>query len=357
MRKTLGDLSNLSHVAVQSHFRTASAAYNSLGAYSPSNIAAWLTHVGAYWLKPRHKFLSYAPPETGVYTMPDYTKIGMAADWGTGTNEAEKVALQIKAANPDYTIHLGDIYYTGSEQEVDENFLGFKVSDYEPVAWPRGSKGTFALCGNHEMYTNGNSYYDVLLPELDQKASYFCIQNSHWRIIGIDTAYNSTGLDLGPFKPSCKIPDENMKWLANLKLEDDQREIVVLSHYQPWSSFEKWYSEPAKQLSSFIKKPFLWFWGHEHRMGIYNRYTYNGVTAYGRLIGNGGMPVPLKLPDNSKCFCSFTDAREYPNSEGLKIGYNGCVMLNFSGDSLHVGYLDLNGFLVREEIWTTDKLI
>jgi hypothetical protein len=359
MRKTLTDLTSLTRVAAQSQFRTVANAveYESLSAYSPQNIAAWLSHVGISWFKPRHKFLSYTLPDTGVYRMEAVAKIALVADWGTGTNEAEKVAAQINKFAPDHSIHLGDVYYTGTEQEINENFLGVKTGKYEPVAFPHGTENTFALCGNHEMYTKGNAYYDVLLPAIGQKACYFCLENDYWRIIGIDTAWNSTGLDLGPFQPSCKMPEEVMSWLATLKLENEKRGLIVLSHYQPWSSFESWYSNAAKQLAQFIKKTVLWFWGHEHRMAIYKRYSVGGLTAHGRLIGHGGMPVQLKNPDNSKCYCSFTDLREYPNEEGLTVGYNGFVRLALYRESLVAEYVDLNGTVVITDLWTPGDLV
>jgi hypothetical protein len=358
MKQTLASLTNLSRLAPQSHFMSLAKAaeYENLSAYSPTNILAWLKNVGLYWLGAKHPFLTYAAPSTGIFPMDNQVKISVAGDWGSGTNEAEKVAAQIRAGMPDFTIHLGDVYYTGNKAEIDENFLGIKSSAFDPTAWPLGSKGTFSLLGNHEMFSHGTFYFDVLLPALKQQASYFCLENDFWRIVAIDTGYNSTGLDFGPFKPSCKIPDEVLTWLASLNLAGDDRGLIVMSHHQPWSSFETWYKTPAKQLAKFINRPVLWFWGHEHRMAIYGEYTMNGITARGRLIGHGGMPITLKKPNNSKCFCAFTDMDLYPNSEGLSVGFNGYATLEFSRANLHVDYLDLNGHLVYSEAWTPAAL-
>jgi hypothetical protein len=56
----------------------------------------------------------------------------------------------------------------GDPQSVNENCLGIKnpSNNYDPVTWPIGPKGSFALNGNHEMYANGGGYFDVLLPQL-----------------------------------------------------------------------------------------------------------------------------------------------------------------------------------------------
>ena len=61
---------------------------------------------------------------------------------------------------PDFTIHLGDIYYVGSLAEVNEHFLGVDNphNDFTPCAWPPGRVGSFALAGNHEMYGLGDAY-------------------------------------------------------------------------------------------------------------------------------------------------------------------------------------------------------
>jgi hypothetical protein len=55
------------------------------------------------------------------------------------------------------------------------------------------------------MYARGYAYFDRMLPRLGpitngkthgQKASYFCLENQHWRIIALDTGYDSIGWPL-----------------------------------------------------------------------------------------------------------------------------------------------------------------
>jgi hypothetical protein len=358
MNQPLASLTNLSRLAPESHFMSLAKAadYEHLSAYSPANILAWVKHVGKYWFGAKHPFQVYLPGETGIFPLGNQAQVCLAGDWGTGTGEAAKVAKQILAAAPDYTVHLGDVYYTGSAGEIAENFLGVRspaTDPFDPVEWPHGSKGTFAQLGNHEMFTHGDFYFSLLLPALNQKTSYFCLENDFWRIVAVDTAYNSTGLDLWPFRPSCKIPDPVMTWLGGLHLAGDSRGLIILSHHQPWSSFETWYPAAAKQLAQFTNplRPVLWFWGHEHRMAVYDRYAMGGLVAHGACIGHGGMPVELKTPDNSRVTCLFTDAREYDNDEGLKVGYNGYASLSFDNEHLRVEFRDLNGWVVYGENW------
>jgi hypothetical protein len=54
-------------------------------------------------------------------------RISLAGDWGTGTAVAEEISVLMSGPKPDYTIHLGDIYFVGDLQETDENFLGRSV--------------------------------------------------------------------------------------------------------------------------------------------------------------------------------------------------------------------------------------
>ena len=125
----------------------------------------------------------------------------------------------IEAWRPHYSIHLGDVYYVGDPAEVGANFLGIPNPRYQfaPCKWPLGSEGAFALNGNHEMYALGYGYFDHILPKLGvrgsphgQRASYFCLENDHWRIIALDTSYNSVGAPILEhfLEPDCALPAE-----------------------------------------------------------------------------------------------------------------------------------------------------
>ena len=113
----------------------------------------------------------------------------LASDLGRN-GSAFAVADAIRAHSPDVAIHLGDVYYSGTKDEFRDYFLG-------PRCWPRGTlgetrggaRGTYALNGNHEMYSGGAGYFRRALPAFGQETSYFCLENAHWRIIGLDTGY------------------------------------------------------------------------------------------------------------------------------------------------------------------------
>ena len=336
-----------------------------------NNLLAWIASYLRNRFGPRHAFPDYrrTPADQGIYPLESdggSVRVSIAGDWASGTDEAAAVAAAIASWNPHFTIHLGDVYYVGDEAEVRATFLGERTSFYQPTQWPRGSVATFALNGNHEMYARGMAYFDVLLPRLGftsgapQRASFFCLENQHWRIIALDTGYNSVRwplleeLPFAPFAPANDLSRVQIEWLAQtLGPSHGNRALVILSHHPPYSRFERGYIKPARQLSRLLRGPVLWFWGHEHRLAVYNRYRRDGgIEVYGRSVGHGGMPVELHPQVMDDRFSlAFTDARPYPNGEHIEIGYNGYANLTFTGDSLEVVYRDLRGDAVFRESW------
>ena len=348
-----------------------------LASFAPTQLVKWIWEYLSHRLGPRHPFLTYAKsnPDQGVYKLEgdNEIRITLAGDWGTGTDEANLVAKLMAAYRPHYSIHLGDVYYVGDPAEVGENFLGIKnpLNDYEPCQWPAGLRGSFALNGNHEMYARGISYFDQMLPTLGlmsngkpngQKASYFYLENEHWRIIALDTGYNSTGWPLVEYiiQPDCALRPEEMDWLCNVvrPRDDDPRGIIILSHHQPFSRYDFWYPKQASQLAEFISRPVLWFWGHEHRMAIYQAFAApGGIPTFGRCIGHGGMPVdlPPSSPKYAQCVIEFTDTRPYPNDENLMVGFNGFARMSLQDNRVAVEYVDVQGTVVFSEQWIVEN--
>lgn len=354
--------------------------FPALKLYNPKAWSDWMKSYVKNRLGPRHKFNYYEPLEagSGVYPLRQsagtHVRVALAGDWGTGTDEARRVAAAMAATDPHFTIHLGDIYYVGSLAEVNEHVLGIDNphNDYTPCTWPLGSVGSFALNGNHEMYGLGDAYFELLLPQLGiwrprqrQQASFFCLENEDWRVIALDTAYNAIGW---PFlenllNPRCHLEDQEIAWLrkaVRLGDRDDTRGVVLLSHHQYYSAFDTWYPAAAQQLAAFLKRPVIWFWGHEHRLSVYGLHAFKGgIEAHGRCIGHGGMPVDRWDPDepllHAECAPMFVDTRPFPNDEGLDVGYNGFAVLDFDGPALTVRYRDLTGHVVWTETWTLDR--
>jgi hypothetical protein len=346
--------------------------------YAPSALWQWVRNYLAYIFHKKHDFPPYtASPQNAVYDLLDENgtekvRIALAGDWGTGTDEAQDVANQMEHFKPHFTIHIGDVYYVGDAPEVNENCLGIKNpnNNYDPVFWPIGKLGSFAMNGNHEMYANGIAFFEVLLPELGlvvngkttgQQTSFFCLHNSHWCIIAIDTGYNSIGLPiLGQIPILNKIPGvggdaalrpELIEWLKQFALPlTDNRGLIVLSHHQYYSGFEDRYPKPARQLwDAGIRRPVLWFWGHEHRLAGYDLFGTDELQAFGRCVGHGGMPLSLGPPQKQPA-PKFYDDRK--GAQGY--GVNGHVNLAFDGPTLAATYVDLSGTAILEEMWSVD---
>ena len=351
--------------------------YPLLAAFASTRIVTWIWQYFSMRLGPRHRFLTYGKsnPDQGIYRMAggdSEVRIALAGDWATGTDEAHRVAGVMSAYDPHYSIHLGDVYYVGGPQEVAENFLGINNpgNDYEPCSWPQGSLGSFALNGNHEMYARGVAYFKHMLPNLGlivngkpskQKASFFCLENEHWRIIALDTGYDSIGWPLVEIlrSPACALRPEEIEWLRDVVRpnQDDTRGIILLTHHQYYSRYDDWYTAQARQLAEFFSRPVLWYWGHEHRMAVYEEYGVSGaIRAFGRCIGHGGMPVdlPPAHPKHRECVVEFADHRHYPNDENLTIGYNGYAQMTLKADRVTVQYVDIDATVIFTEVWKVD---
>jgi hypothetical protein len=87
-----------------------------------------------------------------------------------------------------------------------------------------------------------------------------------------------------------------------------------------------------------------------------------GVTAYGRCIGHGGMPVELKdksfeYNDEAKgaSYLVAADTRQRSGTNDYPLGHNGYALLKIERDLLTIGYYDEEGLLLEEQ-WKTDAL-
>ena len=155
--------------------------------FDDQDILGWIGSFFTWWKKLKKAKWQTAPtkPEVIPGNLNDF-RMALLGDWGTGRYGAPVSANSIENDQKGYDvlIHLGDVYYSGDDDEVKKQFLGF---------WPRSPKKPNAVnraCNsNHEMYTGGKAYFKHTLPQFAQKASYFALQNDHWILCGLDTAY------------------------------------------------------------------------------------------------------------------------------------------------------------------------
>ena len=403
-RRPLRFLKDLPRHHFASHYRRAletiasrTGDWPSESTLTVSAIWEWVKAVLSNVFTPKKPFVAATAPDYSIYhDASQEVTIGIAGDWGAGTDEAHCVATGIAHSNPDYTIHLGDIYLVGDSHATLTNCLG-KIPKgyaypYDPVKWPSGKKGSFAMNGNHEMYAKGIGYFEEFLPTLGlaghgkknhgQKTSFFALVFEKWIVIAVDTGYNSMGLPMlgqlpgsgNPLlhwledhltNPSCKLEDPLVEWLRNrVNPLLNGRSVVIMSHHNYFSEFPEQfnYDTPAKQiLSALGVKDAVWIWGHEHRLAGYKYYGTTDLKCHGRCIGNGGMPIRLceKVPAQSSNLLFF-DNRTYSAPD--KFGWNGYATLTIASDLMTVRYYDIHSIqkngedrlLIEEEFRHTD---
>ena len=234
------------------------------------------------WVDRREAHPLVRPASTAREPLPNPAKIALAADWGTALYGAPKIAASIKAQGPfDVLMHLGDIYYSGTEQEVQQRFLD---------AWPRSAgRVSRTLNSNHEMYSGGFGYFKLALPALGQASSYFAMENAHWLLVGLDTAYVDHDMDT-----------QQVAWL-NLVIEEVKnanggkaKKLVLFSHQQPYSRLDNQGPKLQKALLHLLEAKAItaWYWGHEHQCVIFDRHPQWGL--FGRCLGHGGIPEARK---------------------------------------------------------------
>jgi hypothetical protein len=222
------------------------------------------------------------PATTRPEPIPDVARIAMAADWGTGLYGAPKIAAQIRnVGGYELLMHLGDVYYSGTEDEVQERFLDL---------WPRDAgQRTIAVNSNHEMYSGGFGYFKLALPAIGQQSSYLAFENTNWLLVVLDTAYVDHDMD-----------NEQVAWL-NLVLKQSRegdngraKKLVLFSHQQPFSRLDNQGPKLQNALRHLLDGRAItaWYWGHEHQCVVYDRHPAFGLL--GRCLGNGGIPEVRK---------------------------------------------------------------
>ena len=123
----------------------------------------------------------------------------VTGDWGTGAADAIAVRDAAMAGTPDYLIHLGDVYYTGTPKASDGKFFVGPDNEVNNLIdfWPKqmGEGRSFTMNSNHEMYPGGWGLFGDTLrsPTFAHQngRSDFLLENAHWQIFGLDSAYCS----------------------------------------------------------------------------------------------------------------------------------------------------------------------
>jgi predicted phosphodiesterase len=252
--------------------------------------------------------LPYRPNLDVVLPLPPKATIAIIGDWGTGDDVAINLLNQIVAFKPDVLLHLGDVYYSGTHGEANDNFLAICRQILG------SSIPLYTLCGNHDMYSGGDGYY-WLIDQIGQQSSYFCLQNDDWQFLAMDTGHN----DHDPVTVATNMTSlvnipgwSEANWHLNKIQQAGKRRTALFSHHQLFSPFASVGNMGSQQYAynpnlfanfqSVISKVDIWFWGHEHTLALYDPCM--GL-ARGRCVGASAVPV-------------FTDQQKYAPGTGLR---------------------------------------
>ena len=231
-------------------------------------------------------------------------RIALVGDWGTGRfdaggyDPATDVLATIEQLAPDYIIHLGDVYYAGTQDAPPSN----EEAEHFLKMWPSMPAGrSFTLNSNHEMYGGANGYFNVALGRGASQAtpfahqngfSYFALTHGGSAIVGLDAAY---------FDPSSMYMEgglgeasEDPQYAFLQQILSGRTDIILLTHQTAMSmngrsTLQLWDDVTSVIPAERIK---LWYWGHTH-MGI----AYNDASALGQqgvragCSGHGAIPM------------------------------------------------------------------
>jgi Calcineurin-like phosphoesterase len=302
----------------------------------------WIISVAAMgWRKLKHRYEfhdSPAPP----HRLAENARVIAVGDWAIGSKRARRVAHQIRevldaddsTGRDCHVIHLGDTYYGGWDREYRKRFLPhWPVREGEP-------HGSWSLNGNHDMYTGGHGYFEVLLNDarfapFHQGSSWFSLENDHWQLLGLDSSWADH--DLAGSQP---------RWVASKVEEHPNRKTMLLSHHQPFSAYEDVPPQLVAKLGAALAKgpADAWLWGHEHRCVAYKP---RDQVRLGRCVGHGGIPV---YADNSRTPSSVSWRLRKSFRVGLETwAMLGFAVLDFDGPKINIRYLNERGVKEKSE--------
>lgn len=291
-----------------------------------------------FFLRTRPPFPTHQSLDDLRFELAPNATVVLVGDFGTAKPRAIRVAQAIRAVNPDHVIHLGDIYPSGTPELARRHFV-----DVWQAHGPKNAR-YWALNGNHEMAAKGIGYFNVVLPFCGQRASYFSLQNEHWKLIGLDSAY--IDFDLHPAQKP---------WL-HARLQEGSSRNILLTHHQMFSAVDGRPRENAKRLprtmQEFVQtgRIFGWYWGHEHRFLSYAADPeFGGYLA--RAVGHGGKRIKYVSGVTDFPAPAVRHYWEVRRPDKPERCLNGFAILRFNGPQVDITYADEEGTEWNAERW------
>ncbi len=301
---------------------------------------------------PTHQALKVDPVKALV-AEPEI-RIAMAGDAGTSEPAAIAVRDQMRAKRPHYTVHLGDVYYSGLQTE-EQIFLS---------TWPSGSVGNYTLNSNHEMYCGGTGYFETLLGnplfKAQQGLSYFALTNDHWLIVALDSAYFGYYQSLLYEEGSICEPDAarepdgmvQVEWLREVLKQNEGKRVILLTHHHGFDVNPATGAVSRAPLYQRITGEFCnvhdwwWYWGHVHTAIAYWRlYFDNNSSMSARCVGHGAIPYEpfphdLGWLGDGEVRVQWAETDLARNGGDDRRAPNGFLMLTLKGAELREEFYD-----------------
>src|SRR6266571_2593569 len=272
-----------------------------------SNFLKWYLQFG----RPKYRDWRQSPEKLkfGVikYRLPKDAKVALIGDWGTGMPDAAAMLTALLAKDkPDVLIHLGDVYYSGTKEELRHNFRDVITSCCQDAGL-LGRIPVFSIPGNHDYYSGGTGFYETLdvinSGDQIQQASYFCLRTADdsWQFLGLDTGRHDhvPGLPFEPFYSAPHLEPSEVDWAVD-KLRSRAR-TILLTHHQLFSarsplngalSFHPPHLNQSllSSFRAFFPQIAMWFWGHEHSLALFKDGLFE--LSKGRLVGCSAFESP-----------------------------------------------------------------
>jgi Calcineurin-like phosphoesterase len=309
-------------------------------------------------------------PLPARHEISDDARVVVVGDWGTGLPRARAVAALMAEEVADarahgrevHVIHLGDVYYSGTDEEYKRNVL---AAGLWPVSVEQAREGvtSWALNGNHDMYGGGFGYFDTMLADErfagqhspdGKPTSFFRLVSPSWDLLALDTSWDPDVLALGAVGV---LEDPQASFVASVAHESE-RKLMLLSHHQLLSAYDTECEHVGKTLAAKLASTLdsgrvtAWLWGHEHRcMGFHAAgVDPAGTVKFPRCIGHGGVPVLMDhTPDQPIPAPGEWEERAFLQSRGEHWARFGFAVLDFAADRIEVRYRNELGTTTRTE--------
>jgi hypothetical protein len=234
----------------------------------------------------------------------DCVSIAIVGDWGTGAyppaGPAADVMRHVVALAPDYVVHLGDVYYSGTADEERRHLL---------AGWGGAAGRSFTLNSNHEMYDGGHGYFEIALADpvfgAQNRCSYCALQfgtapnGASWTILLLDSAYWSTSplVSAGSLgNPDSSRPGAMAQLAFISSLDVPPEYVIVVTHHNPIAFDGSSIVDDGAgnnmwaQIAMTLGEPAAWYWGHIHNAIVYTSPIGGSACTKGRCIGHAAIP-------------------------------------------------------------------